>query len=94
MSTVRVYVLIGRTCAYSDTCTLLMRTTSRVDTASITMASQGKAVCVLEGVVRGHHVYKAKWTPAVAEILAVRQKPGNDHDRHAVCIGVADSHRW
>ena len=59
MSTVRVYVLIGRTCAYSDTCTLRMHKTSRVGPASIAMASQGEAVCVLEGVVCGHHVYKA-----------------------------------
>ena len=25
-------------------------------------------------------------------IFAVSQQPGNDHDRHAVCIKVADSH--
>ena len=55
------------------------------------MASQGEVVCVLEGIVCGHHVYKATWTPTVGEILAVRQEPGNDHDRHAVCIKVADS---
>ena len=91
MSTVRVYVLIGRTCAYSDTCTLCMRKTSRTGPASIAMASQDEAVCVLEGVVRGHHVYKATWTPTVAKILAVRQEPGNNHDRHAK---VADSHQW
>ena len=89
-------MLMGRTCTYSDTCTLRMHKTSRAGPASIEMASQGEAVCVLEGVVRGHHVYKATWTPTVGEIsiLAVRQQPGNDHDRHAVCIKVADSHRW
>ena len=95
LSMVRVYVLIGWTCAYSNTCTLRMYKTSRAGPASIVMASQGEPVCVLEGVVCGHHVYKATWTPTVGEIsILVRQEPGNDHDRHAVCIKVADSHRW
>ena len=69
---------------------------SRAGPASIVMASQGEAVCVLESVVRGHHVCMASWTPTVGEIsiLAVRQQPGNDHDRHVVCIKVADSLRW
>ena len=53
-------------------CTLRMRKTSRAGPASIVMASQGEAVCVLEGVVRGHHIYEATWTPTVGEILAVR----------------------
>ena len=56
---VRVYALIARTCAYSDTCTLRMRKTSRAGPASIVMASQGEAICVLEGILHGHHVYKA-----------------------------------
>ena len=75
-------------------CTLRMCKTSRVEPASIAMVSQGEAVCVLESVVHDHHVYKATWTPTVGEIsiLAVSQQPGNDHDRHAVCIKVADSH--
>ena len=89
---VRVYAVIGQTCAYSDTCTLHMRRTCTVGPASIAMVSQGEAVCVLEGVVCGHHVYKATWTPTVGEILVVRQEPGNDHDRHAVCIKVANCH--
>ena len=71
-----------------------MRKTSRAGAASIAMVSQGEAVCVLDGVVRGHHVYKATWTPTMGEILAVCQQPGNDHDRYAVCIKVTDSHRW
>ena len=49
LSMVRVYALIGRTCAYSDTCTLHMRRTSTVGPASIAMASQSEAVCVLGG---------------------------------------------
>ena len=84
---VMVYVLIGRTCAYSDTCTLRMRKISRAGLAII--ASQGEAVFVLEGVVCSYHVYKATWTPTVGEILPVCQEPGNNHDRHVVCIKVA-----
>ena len=49
-------------------CTLRMRKISRVGPASIAMANQGEAVCVLEGVVRGHHIYKATWTPTVGDI--------------------------
>ena len=71
-----------------------MQKISGAGPASIAMASQGKAVCVLEGVVCGNHVYKATWTPTAGEIHAVRQEPGNRHDRHALCIKVADSHRW
>ena len=63
-----------------------MRKNSRAGPASIAMASQGEAVCVLEGVVRGHHIYRTIWTSTVGEILVVRQEPGKDHDRHAVCI--------
>ena len=87
-------MLIRRTCAYSDTCTLRMCKTSTSGTASIAMASQGEAVCMLEGVVRGHHICKETWTPTVGSSLYIRQQPGNDHNRHAVCIKVADSHRW
>ena len=49
-------------------------------------ASEGEAVCVMEGVVHGHHIYKETWTPTVGEKLAVLQEAGNDHNRHAMCI--------
>ena len=58
-----------------------MRKSSMAGPASIGMASQGEAFCVLEGVVRGHHVYKATWPPKVGEILAVCEEPGHDHIR-------------
>ena len=51
------------------------------------MASQGDAVCVLQSVVRGYHIfYKAVWTPSVGEILPVSREPGNGHNRYAVCV--------
>ena len=46
----------------------------------------GDAVFVHESVVRGHNIYKETWTPRVGEILLVRQEPGNEHDRKAVCL--------
>ena len=66
---VRVYALIGWTCAYS---TLRIRKISKVGPFTcMVMASKGETVCVLECVVRGHYIYKAMWTPNVGEILAV-----------------------
>ena len=48
----------------------------------------------LEGVVRGHHVYKSVWTPVVGEDLPLQQEPGNGYDPFAVTImkedGVVD----
>ena len=34
--------------------------------------------------VRGHHVYKAIWTPKLNEELLCRREPGNKEDLHAV----------
>ena len=49
------------------------------------MASQVEEASCLFSVVRGHHVYKAVWTPFLGEILTAIAEPGNNHDRHAVC---------
>ena len=48
-----------------------------------------------ESVVRGHHVYKAIWTPVIGEELEVRTEDDNDHDQHAVAVvkdGVVIGH--
>ena len=51
------------------------------------MANQGNAVCVLQSVVRGYHIfYKAVWTPSVGEVLPVSREPGNGHNRYAVYV--------
>ena len=56
----------------STVCTLCIHEISKVGlTTCIAMASESKAVCVLERVVRGHYIYTATWTPSVGEILAV-----------------------
>ena len=44
------------------------------------------AIFCKESVVRGHHVYKAVWTPFVGEILDARREDENSHDRHAVAV--------
>ena len=46
-------------------------------------------------VVRGHHVYKAHWTPFIGEELAVAEEAGNGHDPYAVGVlkdGVTVGH--
>ena len=51
------------------------------------MASE---LCV-DSVVRGHHVYKSIWTPALAEELLVEQENDNEHDLYAVCVMKDDT---
>ena len=40
----------------------------------------------LESVIRGHHVYKAIWTPVSGELLEVMVEEGNSEDQYAVGI--------
>ena len=40
----------------------------------------------IQSTVRGHHIYKAIWTPVIGEELTVVPEEGNDHDPHAVAI--------
>ena len=60
------------------------------------MASQGYcAVYEKESVVRGHHIYKAIWTPVIGEELDVQTEDSNHHDQHAVAVvkdGVVIGH--
>ena len=49
------------------------------------MASQGEAFTFVS-VVRGHHVYKAVWTPRLGERLTVAPETGNSHDKFAVSV--------
>ena len=41
-----------------------------------------------ESVVRGHHIYKASWTPVIGEELPVpvEREEDNQHDEHAVVV--------
>ena len=41
---------------------------------------------VLNGIIRGHHVYKTIWSPFVAEPLHLQTHAGNKHNTHAVTI--------
>ena len=40
----------------------------------------------LDSVVRGHHIYKAVWTPVVGEVLAVQAEEDNSEDQYAVAV--------
>ena len=41
---------------------------------------------VTDSVVRGHHVYKDRWTPRVGETLQCLREEGNREDRFAVAV--------
>ncbi len=45
----------------------------------------------LESVVRGHHIFKAVWTPVVGEDLPLQQEPDNSYDSFAVAIIKEDA---
>lgn len=53
------------------------------------MDSEREYLC-LESCVRGHHIYKKRWTPLVGERLRTRKEDGNCHDRFAVAVFKAD----
>ena len=40
----------------------------------------------VEGVIRGHHVYKRIWMPRLGEQLTLAPESDNDHDRRAVAV--------
>ena len=41
----------------------------------------------ISSAVRGHHVYKNRWTPYLDEVLQTWQEHGNSEDRYAVAVG-------
>ena len=40
----------------------------------------------IQSTVRGHHIYKAIWTPVIGEELTVIPEEANDHDPHAIAV--------
>ena len=50
------------------------------------MASLGSDYYEKASVVKGHHVYKAVWTPFWGEELSVQPEDHNDHDEHAIVV--------
>lgn len=42
--------------------------------------------CLYHSVVRGHHVFKAIWTPYAGELLSVQEELDNEHDSYAVSV--------
>ena len=53
---------------------------------------QMAAIYCKESVVRGHHVYKHVWTPAIGEVLPTKKERGNVSDPRAVAITKPDGH--
>ena len=43
------------------------------------------SLCIGGCCIRGHHIYKAMWTPTVGEILAVGSRPGIDQRAIGTC---------
>ena len=39
-----------------------------------------------DSVVRGHHVYKFVWTPAIGEELYLQPEESNERDEYAVTV--------
>ena len=50
------------------------------------MASLGSDYYEKASVIKGHHVYKAVWTPFLGEELLVQPEDHNDHDEHAIAV--------
>lgn len=46
----------------------------------------GEAVFLFPGVIRGHHVYKALWTPVVGETVQVCREPSNPFDVNSLAV--------
>ena len=47
---------------------------------------RGVASLTLESVIRGHHIYKSRWTPLLGETLNTSLELDNEHDKYAVSI--------
>ena len=45
---------------------------------------------ILESAVRGHHVFKATWTPWTGQMLQVRAEAGNAQDSYTVATLLDD----
>ena len=50
------------------------------------MAMEDFEEYTVESVVRGHHIYKAVWTPVIGEALALEVEEGTHEEEYAVAI--------
>ena len=54
---------------------------------ALTMAGEEReALAVINSCVRGHHVYKARWTPVLGEQLQCHREVGNERDRYTMAV--------
>ena len=67
--------------AFSTVCSARLLRECRGEIASF----PAEAVYLHESVVRGHHVYKRVWSPAIGEVLKLSREE-DTHDRFAVCV--------
>ena len=44
------------------------------------------AIFLYSSVIKGHHVYKAIWSPIIGECNDVHSEPSNHYDPFTVCI--------
>ena len=40
----------------------------------------------LNSAIRGYHIYKSIWNPAIGDVLICKRESGNDNDRFAVAV--------
>ena len=59
------------------------RTTARRD---MTSTSNMECELAVDSCIRGHHIFKNIWTPAIGEQLPCRREIGNNKDWNAVAI--------
>ena len=50
------------------------------------MASLGSNYYEKVSVVKGHHIYKAIWTPMIGEELPVQSEDNNYHNEHTIAV--------
>ena len=50
------------------------------------MADAERSEWAVDGVIRGVHVYKFVWQPAMGEVLLLQREIGNCHDRYSVSL--------
>ena len=43
-------------------------------------------LAIIESCIRGHHVYRARWTPVLGEQLQCHREIDNNRDRYAVAV--------
>ena len=78
----RLFSFTLHTCQVEICFNPLPATTSRMAGSS----TVGSSTWTTNSVIRGHHIYKAIWTPITGEQLFLKAEDRNEHDEHAVAV--------